>query len=157
MLKKIFLIKLIILVLTSCGYTPMLSKNTDLDFRIISYELNGDSQINKSIENKLKKYLQTSSNKKYKIKIDTDYNKITAVRDATGKIANLKLMANLDLIYIIDNSEQKEQSKKISFSESVTIVKIENNYEQDKYEKVVVENMSELLFNKLVLFLSINQ
>ena len=156
MLKKIFLI-FITLVLTSCGYTPMLSKNTNLDFRIISYELNGDSEINKLIDNKLKKYLKTNSNKKYKIKIDTDYSKITAVRDATGKIANLKLITNLDLFYILDNSKQKEQYEKISFSESVTIVKNDNNYEQDKYEKIVVENMSELLFNKLVLFLSRNQ
>ena len=156
MLKKIFLI-FITLVLTSCGYTPMLSKNTNLDFRIISYELNGDSEINKLIDNKLKKYLKTNSNKKYKIKIDTDYSKITAVRDATGKIANLKLITNLDLFYILDNSKQKGQYEKISFSESVTIVKNDNNYEQDKYEKIVVENMSELLFNKLVLFLSRNQ
>ena len=156
MLKKIFII-FITLVLTSCGYTPMLSKNTNLDFRIISYELNGDSEINKLIDNKLKKYLKTNSNKKYKIKIDTDYSKITAVRDATGKIANLKLITNLDLFYILDNSKQKEQYEKISFSESVTIVKNDNNYEQDKYEKIVVENMSELLFNKLVLFLSRNQ
>ena len=156
MLKKIFLI-FITLVLTSCGYTPMLSKNTNLDFRIISYELNGDSEINKLIDNKLKKYLKTNSNKKYKIKIGTDYSKITAVRDATGKIANLKLITNLDLFYSLDNSKQKEQYKKISFSESVTIVKNDNNYEQDKYEKIVVENMSELLFNKLVLFLSRNQ
>ena len=156
MLKKIFLI-FITLGLTSCGYTPMLSKNTNLDFRIISYELNGDSEINKLIDNKLKKYLKTNSNKKYKIKIDTDYSKITAVRDATGKIANLKLITNLDLFYILDNSKQKEQYEKISFSESVTIVKNDNNYEQDKYEKIVVENMSELLFNKLVLFLSRNQ
>ena len=135
----------------------MLSKNTNLDFRIISYELNGDSEINKLIDNKLKKYLKTNSNKKYKIKIGTDYSKITAVRDATGKIANLKLITNLDLFYSLDNSKQKEQYKKISFSESVTIVKNDNNYEQDKYEKIVVENMSELLFNKLVLFLSRNQ
>ena len=118
----------------------MLSKNTNLDFRIISYELNGDSEINKLIDNKLKKYLKTNSNKKYKIKIGTDYSKITAVRDATGKIANLKLITNLDLFYSLDNSKQKEQYKKISFSESVTIVKNDNNYEQDKYEKIVVEN-----------------
>lgn len=157
MLKKIFFLKFIILFLTSCGYTPMLSENTNLDFTIISYELDGDSEINKLIDSKLKKYLKTNSNKKYKIKINTDYSKITAVRDATGKISNLKLITNLDLTYILDNSEQKEQYKKILFSESVTIVKNDNNYEQDKYEKIVVENMSQLLFNKLVLFLSRNQ
>lgn len=154
MIKKIFLIKFIFLILVSCGYSPMLSQNSDLNFMIVSYELKGDSEINKLIENRLDKYLSTNNDKKFKIKIDTNYNKITAVRDLTGKITNLKLITKLDLIYIIDNSEQKKESKKVSFSESVTIVKNENNYEQDKYEKIVVKNMSELLFNKLTLFLS---
>tara|TARA_B100001057_G_scaffold168708_1_gene169436 strand:+ start:348 stop:821 length:474 start_codon:yes stop_codon:yes gene_type:complete len=154
MIKKIFLIKFIILILASCGYSPMLSQNSDLNFMIVDYELKGDSQINKLIENRLDKYSSTNSDKKFKIKIDTNYNKITAVRDLTGKITNLKLITKLDLIYTIDNSGQKRESKKVSFSESVTIVKNENNYEQDKYETIVVKNMSELLLNKLILFLS---
>ena len=50
---------------------------------------------------------------------------------------------------------ENEQTKKtVSFSENITIKKNENNYEQSNYEKILIKNMSELLFKKLVFYLS---
>ena len=45
------------------------------------------------------------------------------------------------------------QEKKISFSESLIIKKNQNNFEQNDYETIVIKDMSELLNNKVILYL----
>ena len=154
MLKKFLFFNLIILILTSCGYSPMLSDNTNLKFGVTSYEFSGNRQINNLIESKLSKFLTNSNDKRFKIKIKTNQKSISTAKDTTGRVTNLKIITNLELTYIKENLENDNQEKTITFSESLNIIKNENNYEQDKYEKIVIENMSELLFNKLTLFLS---
>ena len=54
------------------------------------------------------------------------------------------------------NLNQDKKTKEVSFSENLIIKRNENNFEQDKYEKVIINNMSELLVNKVVLYLSNN-
>ena len=54
------------------------------------------------------------------------------------------------------NLNQNKKTKEVSFSENLIIKRNENNFEQDKYEKVIINNMSELLVNKVILYLSNN-
>ena len=154
MFKKFLIFNFIILILTSCGYSPMLSNNANLNFGVTSYEFSGNRQINNLIETKLSKFLTNTTDKNFKIKITTDQKSISAAKDNTGRVTNLKIITNLKLTYIKENTQSDGQEKTITFSESLNIIKNENNYEHDKYEKIVIENMSELLFNKLTLFLS---
>ena len=66
----------------------------------------------------------------------------------------MKLVANLDLNINEIKIENEQTKKTVSFSESITIKKNENNYEQSNYEEILIKNMSELLFKKLVFYLS---
>ena len=66
----------------------------------------------------------------------------------------MKLVANLDLNINKINSENEQIKQTTSFSESITIKKSEINYEQSIYEEILIKNMSELLFKKLVFYLS---
>ena len=52
MIKKIFLLILIIFGVTNCGYTPMLSQNNNFNFNIENLELLGDKTINNILEKK---------------------------------------------------------------------------------------------------------
>ena len=45
MIKKIFLLILIIFGVTNCGYTPMLSQNNKLNFTIVNLELLETKQL----------------------------------------------------------------------------------------------------------------
>ena len=54
------------------------------------------------------------------------------------------------------NLNQNKKTKEVSFSENLIIKRNENNFEQDKYEKVIINNLSELLVNKVILYLSNN-
>lgn len=154
MIKKFLIFNFVILILTSCGYSPMLSKNANLNYGITSYEFSGNRQINNLIETKLRKFLTNRADKNFKIKITSDQKSAPAAKDATGRVTNLKITTNLKLTYIKENGGNDNQEKTITFSESLNIIKNENNYEHDKYEKIVIENMAELLFGKLTLFLS---
>ncbi len=153
MIKKIILLIFIIFGLTNCGYTPMLSENNKIDFTIVNLELLGNKTINNFFEKKLNQYSNNANDKKYKILIYSDYKKINVAKDSTGNVTNLKLVSTIDVTYVL-YGESKNQEKKISFSESIIIKKNDNTFEQNNYERNVLNNLSQLLLNKLVFHLS---
>ena len=153
MIKKTFLLILIVFGSSSCGYTPMLSQNNNFNFNIENLELLGDKTINNILEKKLKQYSNNSSNKKYKISINSNYQKITVAKNLTGNATDLKLITSIDVVFSLqDGSENQE--KKVSFSESIIIKKNDNTFEQKNYERSVLNNLSQLLLNKLIFHLS---
>tara|TARA_B100001057_G_scaffold199322_1_gene199982 strand:+ start:2662 stop:3135 length:474 start_codon:yes stop_codon:yes gene_type:complete len=154
MIKKLTIFIFIIFGLTNCGYSPMYSDNNDMNFEIYEYELEGDTEVNNAIENKLKKYLNNNSKTKYIIKLESNYEKISATKDRTGSTTHFKLVVNLKLIYEKIGSEQKKAKKEASFSESLIIKKNTDNFEQNDYERITIKNISELLFNKVILYLA---
>ena len=153
MIKKTFLLILIVFGLSGCGYTPMLSQNNDFNFNIVNLEFLGDKTINNFLEKKLMQYSNNSNNKKYKISINSNYQKIIIAKDTTGNATDLKLISTIDVIYSLHN-ETKNEEKKISFLESIIIKKSDNTFDQNNYERNVLNNLSQQLLNKLVFFLS---
>ena len=154
MFRKIILCILVLCGLSSCGYTSLHSQKDDLNFTILNLELNGDLLINNYIEQELKKYEKINSERKFELEIKTTLNKFSVGKDSKGNTTNLKLVANLDLNINEIKMENEQTKKTVSFSENITIKKNENNYEQSNYEEILINNMSELLFKKLVLYLS---
>ena len=153
MIKKTFLLILIVFGLSGCGYTPMLSQNNDFNFNIVNLEFLGDKTINNFLEKKLMQYSNNSNNKKYKISINSNYQKIIVAKDSTGNATDLKLISTIDVIYSLHN-ETKNEEKKISFLESIIIKKSDNTFDHNNYERNVLNNLSQQLLNKLVFFLS---
>ena len=154
MIKKLTILILIIFGLTNCGYSPIYSNNNNTNFEINELKLEGDEQVNNIIKNKLDRYFENDSKKKYIIDIKTNYEKISASKDRTGSTTHFKLIVNLDLSYKIVDSKEEEKMKKLSFSESLIIKKNQDNFEQNDYEKITIENISELLINKVILYLA---
>ena len=154
MFRKIILCILVLCGLSSCGYNSLHSQKDDLNFTILNLELNGDFMINNYIQQKLKKYEKIDSERKFELEIKTTLNKFSVGKDSKGNTTNLKLVANLDLNINEIKMENEQTKKTVSFSENITIKKNENNYEQSNYEKILIKNMSELLFKKLVFYLS---
>ena len=155
MIKKFTIFIYIIFSLTSCGYSPIYSTK-DTNFEILNFDLEGDSKVNYFIENGFKKYFNNDGEKKYNIKIKTNYEKASASKDKTGNTTHYRLIVNLIMNYERVNLNQDKKTKEVSFSENLIIKRDENNFEQDKYEKVIINNMSELLVNKVILYLSNN-
>ena len=53
----------------------------------------------------------------------------------------------------VDSKREKEINE-ISFTESLLIKKNQDSFEQNDYEKIIIKNMSELLINKVILYLA---
>ena len=151
MIKKLTLLIFIVFSLTNCGYSPMYSDNSNTNFEVYNLELEGNSEVNNIIKNRLEKY--NNSEKKYIVKINTRYKKISATKNSTGRTTHFKLVVDLSLSYKRFDLDKDEQEKKISFSESLIIKKNQDNFQQNDYEKIVIKNMSELLINKVILYL----
>lgn len=151
MIKKFLILIVTTLSLTSCGYGPIYSDKNTMDFEITSFKIEGDTEVNNIVQNKLGKYLDNNSEKKYIISIRTDYQKEVATKDATGKATNFKLIVNLTLNYTTSELENNRVERVINFSESQIIKRDQNNYEQTNYENILIRNMSELLINRVIL------
>ena len=154
MIKKFLILIVTTLSLTSCGYGPIYSDKNTMDFEITSFKIEGDTEVNNIVQNKLGKYLDNNSEKKYIISIRTDYQKEVATKDATGKTTNFKLIVNLTLNYTTSELENNRVERVINFSESQMIKRDQNNYEQTNYENILIRNMSELLINRVILQLA---
>lgn len=154
MIKKFLILIVTTLSLTSCGYGPIYSDKNTMDFEITSFKIEGDTEVNNIVQNKLGKYLDNNSEKKYIISIRTDYQKEVATKDATGKATNFKLIVNLTLNYTTSGLENNRVERVINFSESQMIKRDQNNYEQTNYENILIRNMSELLINRVILQLA---
>ena len=133
--------------LLSCGYSTIHSQNKNLNFTLTGLELNGDRETNNFIKSRLKKFLNNESEKNLKVSINTSYNKISVAKNLTGNTTDFKLIINLDLTVVNINTNVE---KLASFSETFTIKKNENNYEQKNYENIIKNNMSQLLSNKII-------
>ena len=153
MIKKLTILVLIIFALTSCGYSPMYSNNNETNFEIYNLELEGDEKINNIIKNKLEKYFNNNKEKKYIIKVRTSYEKISATKDRTGSTTHFKLIVKLALNYERVDLKQNKKGKKLSFSESIIIKKNQDNFEQNDYQNITIKNLSELLINKVIIYL----
>ena len=154
MIKKVLFFILITFSLSSCGYSPIYSEKNNTDFEIVNFKIEGNNQINNIAKNRLQKYFNNDSEKKYKIFIKTNYEKISAAKDLTGDTTNINLKISLSLNYIKMNLEDNSLEKTVLFSKNQIIKRNQNNYEQNNYEKILIENMSQLLIDKVILHLS---
>ena len=150
--KNIFLI-FIILILYGCGYSKIYSSNENNSFNINLIKIEGDTELNNYLVSNLNKYIENKSAKyNYSLLINTEFYKETLAKDKTGKVTDIKLIAKLNMEY------QKEEGilKKISLTESFNIKKNQNNFEQRDYEKNIKRNLSQLLSDKIVRYLTLN-
>ena len=146
MIRKVLLLFCLSIILLGCGFTPMYSKTSNINFEITKVEFTGNSQMNNFIENRLNKYSKTSANKKYNLKINTRFQKISVAKDTTGKITNYELQA-------ISSFQINYNKKNVSFTfkEKLNIKNIEDSFEQRKYENVVKNNFASSIQEKLIL------
>lgn len=154
MIKKFNLFLVIIFFLSSCGYSPIFSKNKNSNLDILSIQSSGNSEINNYIKSGLKNYHQKDlSNEGFLVFIKTEFLKKTLAKDRTGKITDVKLTVKLDLEYKKNSSSNEAAS--MTFSESFNMKINENNFDQRSYEKNIKKNIAQILTNKIIRHLSI--
>ena len=143
-MKKIFLLISIIFIY-SCGYSPLyLTGKNDLFLNLKKIE--GDLELNNFIKNDFKIASVASSTNVFEINAQTKFERIILTKDATGDATDYRLDFTVKFIIVSENKE-------ISYKESFKIKKNNQKFEQSNYEREIKRNFSEIVKDKLVLYL----
>ena len=145
-MKKTFFSIIFIFLLIHCGFTPMYSLNNS-NVKINIVEIEGDDrEINNLIKLELKKYSKNENTTNiFNIKINSTYNKEIISKDAKGNATNYKLSTTA--IFLVNSNSINET---ISISENFNINKIEDIFEQKKYERAIKKNFALSISEKLI-------
>jgi len=143
-MKKIFLL-IMITFIYSCGYSPLyLAGKNDMLLNLKKIE--GDFELNNYIKNNFKIASDINSPNVYDINAETKFEKIILTKDATGNATDYRLDFTVKFIILSENKE-------VSYKESFKIKKNDQKFEQSNYEREIKKNFSEIVKDKLVLYL----
>ena len=147
MIKK-FVSIFILVLFSSCDYSPLYSSknNKFLNIEITSYT--GDSRANSIIRSRL------NNNKNLnveviKIRIETEYIKKDLSRNTAGDIETYELI--LMARFFVDFGNEK---KTISISKNSKMENFNDKFEEKDYEDRMKENMSNSIYESLVIQLT---
>ena len=143
MIKKIYPI-LIILILTSCGYTPIYNSPNKSDYKINIIEKSGNKLINNLIISEIKAISNSQSNIIFNLKINTVFEKIIVSKDVKGTVSDYQLILKSNFTI-----RKGEESETISFVEKQNIKNTSDIFEQKNYEDVIKRNFVISLVRKL--------
>jgi len=149
-IRKLIPIFLIILFLNNCGYTPRYALNKNVNFSINLIEIKGDREFNNALKSKIARYGKKDVNKKvYDLNLTTRYNKNIKSKDAAGLAQEYELEITVDAII----KSELIDPKKLVFKETFNMKKFEDSFEEKNYEKIMKENLSDIILDRIILYL----
>lgn len=145
MIKKILTKILYIVLLTSCGFTPMYSNmdSNKLNIQIVGSQ--GDNAINSKIISRLKIHNNINEDL-FKIELNTNYIKKDFSRNLKGEITEYQLNAKTSYKIIAKNLEEQ-----FDISESLIMKNFSDDFEEKNYEKRLKNNIADINYQKLML------
>ncbi len=151
MYKKFILFFILFNFISHCGFTPIYSNKTNLNFSITSTEFEGEKIINIFLKNNLNQYKNNKHDRKFKIKIKTEYNKNILSKNKSAATTNFQLTFNAEF-QIISNDKI---IKILNVSEKVIMDNINDDFEEQKNERIAKQNFASSATNKLLTEISI--
>ena len=142
---------IILLILNSCGFTPMYSSNFKNDFDIEIIGFKGDDNLNNFIKQKIERTIKNDENntKKFQISGKTIFSKDVQTKDKKGKVTQYSLSASANFIIKINN-----RLEEVSFTEKSTLNRLSDDFEESNYERSFKENVGQIFANKLIMYLT---
>ena len=151
MIKKTLLFVIFILI-TSCGYEPMLSKKNvnDYNFSLNKISFQGDKVINIKVKEKLNNYTLDKTIKNFSLLINSTSNKKVLAKNLKGDPTNFKNITTLYVDVLINDVVKNRLKCEASFNYNNS----NNKFDLKKYEKEIKKNLAETMVNKLIFKLS---
>ena len=143
MIRKFKILLLIIFFAPSCGFTPIyLNKNIG-NISIEQLGFNGDRTLNNYLRSNLNRYKNRDSEKKIFLEVDTNYQKNILSKDATGKIYEYQLVA--EVIFTINQNK-----KKLIFTHKRNMKNMEDKTDERNYEASTKQSFANLITQELI-------
>jgi hypothetical protein len=145
MLKKLFLILILLNILQGCGYSPMYSANNKLMINIEEINSDGDWELNNYIKSSLRRHSSNNKTEKFKIKLDTIYTKSSIEKDSAGNTTKylFEIEANI-------NINSTKINKNFLFNEKFTMENFEDSLVEKNYESSNKKNIANLIVDNLI-------
>ena len=136
--KKTFVLLVLFLFFSNCGYTPIFSKK-DVNFSIENIEFLGDKDVKKNIDYALFGY-KNKPNKEKKISLVITNSKIiaTASKNSKGEAQTNKISINVNVKIILAENNFIEKN----FHKSAIYTVLDRKSKQKSNENKLIENLS---------------
>ena len=149
MMKKILIAIFFTLLLNACDYKPIYSLDDKNNFTIMNVSYQGDQEINGLINQKILRFRNTTSEKKYNLNIKSNYIKRPESKDTEGITTRYKLIASVNF-----EITSKDLSKEIKITKDFSMKNMSNEFDEKLYENNIKDNLSELIVNELIIYLN---
>ena len=151
MLKKTFIVLLFSLILSGCGYMSVYKNIGQFNYKVLIVEHIGDRDMRNLINSQLKKYSEIESDKIFKIKINTNYEKNITAKDTAGKATDYQIKVTSNF-----NVESETINKIIKINETFNVKAMDNKFEEQRYDAIIKNNIANTIVNRVILQLSRN-
>ena len=144
-MKYIFKCFLIVILLTSCGYQPILS-NKNINFTYNDLKLSGDKNLSQEIGSNLKSF--KNNNSKNKIEISSEILKNIISKDEKGNpnVLELKLIVNIKISG--DNKIEKKFIETISYNNNTS------KFKNKQFERKQISNLAQKISKDIYIYLN---
>ena len=144
---KILLCIIIIIGLSSCGYSRLNDQSSEFKFN--SIEINGDKRLSYILKNNLNLLSKPESKKSYDLLINLTNSKTSKIKDATGKTTRFNMVLNGELVLTDDNKVVKNRLFTVNNDYDVS-----NNHSYTiRNEKNSIQNNIDLLSEEITKYI----
>lgn len=143
MLKKYLIFFLLMNILQGCGFTPIYSSNNNVGFHVKEINLEGDWETNIFIKNSILEGSSSSSKNSFKLNITTNYLKNSVTKNSKGNTTSYEIIVESKFTVTFDNSNKIFLIKEKFIMENFT-----DKLEEKRFEKIVKENLANIIVNK---------
>ena len=145
-LKKNFILLILFLFFSSCGYTPIFSKK-DVNFSIENIEFLGDKDVKEKISHELSSYKnKPGKGKKISLVITNSKNTTIASKNSKGEAQTNRISVDVNVKIILAENNIVEKN----FSRSSIYDVIDRKSEQKLIENKLIENLSNEIAQQII-------
>jgi hypothetical protein len=146
---KISLYIMIIIGLSSCGYSRLNDQSNEFKFN--SIEINGDKRLSYILKNNLNLLSKPESKKSYDLLINLTSSKTSKIKDTTGKTTRFNVVLNGDLKLTDNNKVVKNRSFTVSNDYDVS----NNHSDTIRNEKNSIQNNIDSLSEEITKYIQL--
>ena len=144
-MKFIFKYFFVIILLSSCGYQPILS-NKNINFTFNELILSGDKNLSQEIGSNLKSFKNESSENKIEISSKIIINIISKDEKGNPNVLELKLIVNFKVFG--DNEVEKKFIESVSYNNNTSKFKLK------QFERKQISNLAQKLSKDIYIYLN---
>ena len=148
-MKKLFLILLVFLIFSNCGYTPIYSEK-NFNFNLNKITKKENTRLNSRVVKNLKSFSNKDNKNKIDIEIDTKRTIVIIARDSKGNPSRYEMTVtiSIDMIHRGNKTKQRKFSSNFNYNTNT------NKFELSQYEKEIEELLIQKIVEDCIIYLS---